>query len=183
MAVDYKQVYRDLHDFVVLVTGLPDESVRPAYTNASAQPSQDRDLLCSINIINITEIGIDGVHNANQSAGTDVEQTIVGDRNITASLKFYGETARDTVEKVVLGLKAFASVDFLNKKNIGYLRHSTPLDISSLQNGEWEIRQSLDVEFHIKTSVTSDVNAIESAELGYAFYGSEKITGKIEVNQ
>lgn len=182
MAVDYKQIYRDIHGFVVLATGLPDKSVRPAYPNASAKPTQDRDLLCSINIINQTTIGIDARKYANQTAGTDLDESVVGDRNITASIKTYGEGADDTAETIMLFLKSSAGINFLNTKELGYLRHGSIINLSSLQNGSFENRRQLDVEFHIKTSVTAEVNAIESAEIGFAYYGSDEITGTIEVN-
>ncbi len=183
MAVDYKQVYRNLHDYVVLVTGLPNESVRPTYENASSQPTQDRGLLCSINIINQTEIGIDARNYNDQQAGEDLDEDVIGDRNITASIKAYGELAADTCEKIVLGLKSAAGAEFLNTKELGYLRHGSILNISSIQNGGFEKRNQVDVEFHIKTSVTAEVNAIQSAVIGVAFYGSGEITEQIEVTQ
>ena len=184
MAVDYQQVYRDIHDFVVLATGLDGESVRPVYSNSSARPAQDRGLLCSINLINITQIGQDGKISQDMAdPATDIDETIYGDRNVTASVKSYGATAQDIAEKIQLLLSASVGTEFLNKKDLGYLRSGQVLDISSLQNGSFENRRQLDIEFHIVTSNTEDVNAINSSEITWSFYGSEEepVTGTIEV--
>ena len=184
MAVNFQQVYRDLHDFIVLATGLDDESVRPVYGNSSAQPTQDRGLLCSVNLINITKIGQDGKISDDQDLpATDMEETIYGDRNVTASVKAYGEAAQDTLEKIQLFLSASAGTEFLNSADLGFLRNGQILDISSIQNGSFENRRQLDIEFHVVTSNTEDVNAINSSEITWSFYGSEEdpITGTIEV--
>ena len=183
MSVDYQQMYRDIHDFVVEATGLANESVRPAYVNASAKPTQERGLLCSINLINHAMIGIDSLHYEDlESQDTDMDETVHGDRNVTASIKCYGEEALDTAEKIILYLTASAGLEFLNKKEIGYLRHGQILDISSVQNGSFESRRQIDIEFHVVTSTTNGVDAITSSEINFTYYGSEEITGTIEVN-
>lgn len=182
--IDYQQLYRDLHDFVVEATGLDPTSVRPTYVNASARPTQDRGLLCSINLINQLPIGQDGKISANMAEpATDMDETIYGDRNITASIQAYGSDAQGTIEKIAIYLSTSAGIEFLNKKGIGYLRNGQTLDISSLQNGSFENRRQLDVEFHKVSIAENEVNAIESADLGFTFYGSEKTTGTIEVKK
>lgn len=184
MAVNFQQVYRDIHDMIVLATGIPKESVRPVYGNASSKPNQDRGLLCSVNLINITKIGQDGRISTDQDApATDMEETIYGDRNITASIKSYGDGAQDTAEKIQLFLSSSACSEFLNSKNIGFLRNGQILDISSIQNGSFENRRQVDIEFHIVTSNTEDVNSINSSDITWSFYGSEEepVTGTIEV--
>ncbi len=182
MAVDYQQVYRNVHDIVVEATGLDDTAVRPAYDNAPAQPTQDRTLICSINIINPTPVGVDSVINANQDTGTDLDETVYGDRNITASIKTYGGSAQNVAEQIILYLSTSAGIQSAYEKELGYLKHGQILNISSLQNGSWENRRQVDIEFHIVMSVENEVNAIESSTITWAFYGSSEITGTIEVN-
>ena len=186
MAVNYQQIYRDIHDFVVLATDLDPKSVRPSYVNASAEPTQDRGLLCSINLINITKIGQDGKISQDMTLpAIDMDETIYGDRNVTASIKCYGDDAQDTAENIQLFLSSSGGTEFLNGKDLGYLRSGQALDISSLQNGSFENRRQLDIEFHIVTSNTEDVNSINSSDITWSFYGSgeESATGTIEVKQ
>lgn len=184
MAVDFQQIYRDIHDMIVLATTLPDESVRPVYGNAPSKPNQDRGLLCSVNLINTTKIGQDSRISTDQDApDTDMHETIYGDRNLTASIKSYGDEAQNTAEKIQLFLSSSKCSEFLNSKNIGFLRNGQILDISSIQNGSFENRRQLDIEFHIVTSNTEDVNSINSTSVTWSFYGSEEdpATGTIEV--
>ena len=259
-----QQIYRNVHDFIVLATGLDDTEVRPAYGNAPVHTAQDRDLLCSVNIINQRPIGQDSVRvvdritpirlsvaeadepslikeltynglvNAKPSwtlttfslswtagiwtlsngltlldeiietvDGTDwlppktgwsggvvldyhldLDETVYGDRNITASIKTYGVTADDNSEKILLALTSSNGLSFLNQNGLGYLRNGSILDISMLMNGSFENRRQLDVEFHVVSSGTEVVNAIESAELywGYSTGGEiDTETGTIEV--
>jgi len=184
MIIDYQQIYRDIHDFIVAATGLDDESVRPAYVNASARPSQDRELLCSVNLINQSTIGIDGRISADESLpATDMAETIYGDRSLTASIKSYGADAQNTAEKIIAHLSSSIGIEFLNNKDIGYLRHGQVLDISSLQNGSFESRRQIDIEFHVVFETTKTVNAINSSEIGWTFYGAETVTGTIEVTE
>lgn len=255
-----QQIYRNIHDFIIIATGLDDASVRPAYVNAPAHPAQDRGLLCSVNIINQAPIGQDykdyvdqitplhiligatdyvynGLFNAKPSwkigtatiswaagtwtnsngltgpaletytvAGTDwlppktgwsgtptpptlvyfldLDETVYGDRNVTASIKTYGTTADDISEKIVLALTSSIGLSHLNKNGLGYLRHGPILDISTLANGNFENRRQLSVEFHVVSSNTNSVNAIESSAIGYRYFGGseETETGTIEVN-
>ena len=187
MAVDYQQVYRDLHDFIVEATGLDTSAVRPAYQNAPTSPSQDRGTLVTINLINQTELGIDSRQYAND--GTDLAESVYGDRNITASINVYADDdshaqeAQNVIENIVLYLRSSAGSEFLNGKELGYLRHGSVLNLSALQNGNWENRRQVDIEFHIIVSVENAVNAIETASVNWQYEGSGTITGTIEVSE
>lgn len=177
--------YNGLEDtwfqFVVAATGLPENQGRIVYQNGPIQSPQDRPLLFSLALINATMIGQDGRINSN--GASDVDEKITSDRNITASIKTYGPEARDNLEKVNAYLSASAGIEFLNKNQIGFFRSGQILDISSIQNGEFEDRRSLDIEFHAVFETTRDVNAINSAEIDYTFFGAETVTGTIEVHQ
>jgi hypothetical protein len=179
--IDYQQLYRDLHDYVIAATGLPDESVVPTYDNASSEPSQNRGQICSINIINQVMIGNDARSYTDKSGGQDLDEKTSGDRNVTASIKTYGDSAQNTIEQIILYLSTSAGIFFLNDKDIGYLRHGNTLDISSIQNGEFENRRQVDIEFHVVFDITADVNEISTASIDYVFEASQTITGNIEV--
>lgn len=262
-----QEIYRKVHGFVTLATGLSNDSVRPTYVNGPMHIAQDRDELCTINIINQIPIGQDSMQYANRitpiritvagadeagfneeyvynglvnakpswligtyscswaagtwtlsnglegedalsytAAGTDwlppltsweggaiaptlsyyldLDETVYGDRNITASIKIYGNTADDICEKILLALTSSSGLSYLNQNGLGFLRNGSILDISTLANGSFENRRMLDVEFHVVSTGTNVVNAIESAKLYWGYSEGGEIdteTGTIEV--
>jgi hypothetical protein len=178
--IDYNAIEEKIFDYIQLAAGLGDDQIRRSYQNASAQPTQDRQVLVSYNIINQIVVGTDSRKYADDDA-TDLEETMYGDRNITVSVQAYGDAAQNTIETVSLFTRSFASTEFLNKNSMGFLRKGQVLDISNIQNGSFENRRQLDLEFHIVVDNTETVNAVESAQIGLAYYGSDTITETIEV--
>ncbi len=179
--ISYDAIEETVFDFIVLATGLNEDQVRRSYQNASAQPTQDREMLVSFNLINQTSIGIDSSQFADRTGDDDLDETVKGDRNVTASIKAYGDNAQNTIEKIgMFGFSASGN-EFLNKNALGFLNKGQVLDISSVQNGSFEKRRQLDIEFHVVLTTETVTGSIGSADIGFAFYGSETITGTIEV--
>jgi hypothetical protein len=183
----FETIENAIHDFIVAATGLEGAAVRPFYNNAPSKPTQDRTALVYFNLINPIPIGVDSKQYANQEVETDLDETIYGDRRITASIQALtdpqgGEDAREIIESISLYLRSAEGIEFLNANNLGYLTKSAVRDLSALQNGNFENRRQIDIDFHIVIDNTTSVNAIESAEISASFYGSDTITATIEVN-
>lgn len=180
----YSAIWDSVFDFLISATGLDEDQIRRFYQNASAQPSQDRGALVAYNLINQTPIGIDyNRYEDQESPDTDLTETTYGHRHVTVSIKTYDANAEDIAENIALYCRSAAGAESLNKNGLGFISAGQVLDISSMQNGSFEKRCQLDILLNIEISRTATVNAIESAEINFGFYGSGEYTGTIEVTQ
>ena len=184
------ELHNIIHDYIVFATGLPNESVIPAYSNQDMQTYNDRGAIVTINLINPTPIGKDTLYYKDVD-NDNVEEIVFAHRNITASIKVFegkldGNTASDLMDKISSYLiRTKAKSIFYNSGNsIGVIRKGNVIDLPEVLNGSYNSIKQLDIDFHINNSDGLNVNAINSSTIEVESHSGSHITNtQIEVQQ
>ena len=139
-------------------------------------------------ILNQNPIGWDTSSYRNQdvAVGSDLDETMYGDRSVTCRITAYGEESINLIEKLTLKTLSARSIEYLNANNLGYIDRSDVLSLPRIEQANFEERHQVDYDFHYVISDTETVNAIESSIIGSNFtwgrdVSSESLTGLINV--
>ena len=178
------EIFDVLHEYVEYATGLPGKDIRITRPNYGLNPSNDRGTIVTIGIIDPVTIGIDGVFYVDGEAEEDMAEIISADRNITASIKTYGDDAADVMGQISQKLRGSNAQAIFYRGGIGFIRRGTVLQISEILNGSFEEIRQLDVEFHVNHIVEEDVKAIDSATIELEVqHETKKLNATIEVTR
>ncbi len=179
------EIYKIVQKYVVFATGLPGASVRLARPNQGVRTAKDRGTIVSINLINSTPIGKDyTLFKDIDGDDLNIEEVVVANRNLTASIKVYGSDAEDIAIKISNNTVRSGAKGVFYSGGIGVLKKGNVLDLTAVLSGSYEETRQLDIQLYIKHVDELNVNVINSATIDVEIQnGSLKLNGKVEVHK
>jgi len=185
MSVAYKELNDTVRAWVVDLLQIDGRTVQPVRQNQAKLPPKINGQLLTVNILNQNPIGWDTPSYKNQAieVGSDLDETVYGDRNVTCQITAYGEDSINLVEKLTLKTLSAKSIEYLNSNNLGYINRSDVLSIPAIEQANFEERHQVDYNFHYTISDAEVVNAVGSANVGgLHVWGTDIDTESFEVD-
>jgi len=178
MTVQYQEVNDALRAWIVQTLNIDGRTVQPVRQNQAKLPPKNPDTgqLLTVAILNQNPIGWDtsSYKNQDEAVGSDLDETMYGDRSVTCRITAYGEESINLIEKLTLKTLSARSLEYLNANNLGYIDRSDVLSLPRIEQANFEERHQVDYDFHYVISDTEVVNAIASATIGANYvYGRE----------
>lgn len=143
---DMQTLGRQLRELIRTGLGMPANSVRPANQHGPADAGEQ---FATVLLTILAPTGIEDERFVNEPVGTNVTESIVGQRTVLASVQFFRGDAMTKAARLWQVLNLSANLEKLENLGIGLVRASNPRDLSAVENTKWEARAQIDVEFHL----------------------------------
>jgi hypothetical protein len=150
---DLNAVNKQVRELVRSVLAMPADSVRPANQNA---PTGTVDMqFATVLITDIKPTGWDDIRVENEaSPSTSLQESVVGQRHMVASVQFFRGDAYSQACKLRTLLSLSSSIDKLQAAGLGFVRASAAKNLSAVVDTAWEERAQIDLEFHLVVKET-----------------------------
>ena len=168
-----------IREYIVIATGLNINNVIRSKQNSPG--IKEDNIVVSIigrNVLGRQEV----VYTTISGTPEDLTETINGDTIIKVSIDAYSNTimAQDYVHDILVGFESGKGLNFMNANGLGYLLSSSIRDLSSIEQGNWEQRFNLVIDFHHRHHKQSTIEAIRQSEVSYDV-DNGKLTGSFNV--
>jgi len=129
------------------------------------KPNIDRPIPPSITYDMLTLPAMIGSRDNISYSGTGDEMTVSGDRELTVSIKSYGEPAAQNISNLRESIELFSVQQIFQASNMAVRIVNPPSDISELLETGIEQRFNMDVIFGVTSIQTEDQGAVETVEI------------------
>lgn len=150
-------VNKDIRQLVRTVLGMPEDSVRKA--NQDGMPSGGQgDAYATVFISEYAREGWDALEQKDEDAPSlNVEETVHGQRNITASVQFFRAGALTRARRLELVLNFSSSLELMQDLGLGLVDVSSVTDLTGVVDTYFEERARIVLRFHVSAVETVSV--------------------------
>lgn len=168
--ISLNQINDNLRYWIASVTGLDEDNVRPA--NQAAPDGTNP--YCTVLLSTLSQVGHDGIVTESRDEDVDIDETREGDREIVASINFYGSGSKTNASKLLGAPDESAQLAALNEIGIGFQRFSDSRDLSQVIYAKTEERAQVDMFFYFSDTSTNTVTSIQSQQIDLNINGQEE---------
>lgn len=125
----------------------------------------------------------DGTRYENQTTGQDLDETVVGNRQMLVSTNVYRGNARSNLSKIISGIQKSSSVSWMNDRLLSLASFSSTRNLTGLEEANLEPRAQVDIFINTVSTDAEVTLAIESVKIQMEVQTpDQKIQTDIEVN-
>ena len=145
---DLLEVNKRIRTLIRTLLAMPENSVRRA--NQTAPTGSQSEQFATVFISWINRTGWDDLTLKNQIAPSlDVDETVVGQRHLSASIQFFRGDAYTKAQRLEALLQTSKAISAMQAANLGLVRIGQARNITGLVDTYWEERGQIDIEFHV----------------------------------
>lgn len=152
---DVATINTKLRGFIREVLAMPENSVRPANQNAPAGPKDEQYATVLVTLVEST--GQDDYRLENEPESTNINETVLGQRRLVASIQFFRGDAYTKACRLRTAVARPSSTDKLNALGFGFVKASAARNLTATVDTYWEERGQIDLEFHLIAQETESV--------------------------
>jgi hypothetical protein len=136
-----------LREIVRSLLAMPENSVRPANQNAPTGTVSDQ--FATVLLTTIEKRGQDDWYSADLNVpDQSIQETIVGQRRLTASIQFFRGDAMTKAARLQGLLQSSIAASMLQTAGLGLVAVGSPVNLTGVIDTYWEQRAQLEVQFH-----------------------------------
>ncbi len=167
-----------VRDVIDLIIGIPGFTIK-----ANQNAPRPAGLYATVLTSSITKVGREQTEITDRTMDNDVDQTIVGQRNMIFSINFYRDGAKDSAHASLIGLIRESIQSVIRKAGFGLGERSEIRSTTeALENG-WEERAQFDLTLNTVATDTDLIYSILTVDIEGEFQSRGiKTNFTIEVN-
>jgi hypothetical protein len=136
----------NIRAIVKAALNLPDNFVRPA--NQNAPTGKVSEPFATVLITTVDKSGQDSVSQENDLDGVSIDETIVGQRHIVASIQFFRAGAYSLASRLGALLQGSTASGMFQQYGLGFVKVGSALNITGVVDNVYEERGQIELEFY-----------------------------------
>lgn len=150
-------VARNIRTVIRTLLGMDENAVRRANQKS---PATSTTLFASVLVSPAGTLGWDTLHAVNEPAPSEnIEETVLGMREVTASVQFFNAGALDMATLLNHRLQHSDGIALMQSLGLGLVASSTVQDLTGVVDADYEERARIELHFY---AVSKDSESIET---------------------